>query len=376
MAARPGRIRRALLAGTPPSARSRRKRRPMFAKARYWPILMTIHLVGGLALAQPPQGVESIPPPAPTPVPAGETPPPADAVAAVVNGQAILEMAVYRGSLRLRPDLREQARPEVLNYLIDNVIVDQYLVQLKMEISPKEIEEKVQLLVENTKKAGADFPTMLKKLHLSEEDLHHELIAALRWDKFVLQQATDKALHDLFDKNVEMFNGAHMQVRHILIKAAEDKKGDAAGHIAALRKEIETKVAQEVAKLPAGSDKITVEKERAKVLEKVFGETAERESACASRSQGGLLPYFPRVGQMVEPFARAAFALQTYQMSEPVATEFGVHLILVTDYRPGKDVKFDEVRPFVLEVYGEKLREAILASYKAKAKIELRSKKG
>jgi peptidyl-prolyl cis-trans isomerase C len=78
---------------------------------------------------------------------------------------------------------------------------------------------------------------------------------------------------------------------------------------------------------------------------------------------------------MVEPFARAAFALKPFQMSEPVTTEFGVHLILAVDLKPGKEVKFEEVRPYVQEVYGERLREAVLTSYKPRSKIEIREKK-
>ena len=78
---------------------------------------------------------------------------------------------------------------------------------------------------------------------------------------------------------------------------------------------------------------------------------------------------------MVEGFARVAFALKPYQLSDPVTTEFGVHLIMTVDVKPGKDVKFEDVRPFVQEVYGERLREAILNTYKPKSKIEIRAMK-
>ena len=121
---------------------------------------------------------------------------------------------------------------------------------------------------------------------------------------------------------------------------------------------------------------MTREKERIKALDKVFADVAARESTCPSKAQGGDLGYFPRVGAMVEPFARAAFALKPYQLSEPVVTEFGVHLILAVDHKPGKDVKFEDVRPFVQEVYADRLREAILTNYKPKSKVVVNEKKG
>ena len=59
-------------------------------------------------------------------------------------------------------------------------------------------------------------------------------------------------------------------------------------------------------------------------------------------------------------------------MSAPVSTEFGYHLILAVDCQQGKDVKFEDVKPFVQEVYGERLREAIIANYKAQSRIEIK----
>lgn len=347
----------------------------MFTKPRFWPVLL-LNLFGGVALAQGPAAGEKIPPPTPPPVPIAETPPPADAVAAVVNGQSLPEMAVFRGLLRVSPQFREKARVEVLNFLIDNMVVDQYLTQLKIEVDARSVEEHVQKIKDEAKKAGQEFPDMLKKLHLSEEDLRRELLGALKWDKFVLKQGDEKVLRDLFEKNVEMFNGARMQARHILIPAPDGKKAEAEAKAAVLRKQIEAEVVQALAKLPASADKIEQEKERARTLEKAFAATAFKESSCPTKNQGGDLGYFARAGAMVEPFARAAFALKPFQMSEPVVTEFGVHLILAVDSKPGKDVKFEDARPFVQEVFGERLREAVLTSYKPKSTIVIREKKG
>ena len=67
--------------------------------------------------------------------------------------------------------------------------------------------------------------------------------------------------------------------------------------------------------------------------------------------------WFPRIGSMVEPFAKAAFAMKPFQMSEVVTTQFGYHLILVTGRKAGQPVKFADVKEEVKEVYGTKLRK-------------------
>src|SRR5205085_6177856 len=97
----------------------------MFAKARFWPVLLTLNLLGSIAVGQTPPAQTppaQTPPTAVTgekvPPPLSETPPAPDVVAGVVNGQTIPELAVFRGLLRVKPQQREQARVEVINYLI------------------------------------------------------------------------------------------------------------------------------------------------------------------------------------------------------------------------------------------------------------------
>ena len=59
-----------------------------------------------------------------------------------------------------------------------------------------------------------------------------------------------------------------------------------------------------------------------------FRNAAKRYSTCPSGRDGGMLGYFGR-GDMVKPFEEAAFNLPNGQVSEPVKTQFGYHLIYV-----------------------------------------------
>lgn len=63
-----------------------------------------------------------------------------------------------------------------------------------------------------------------------------------------------------------------------------------------------------------------------------FEDAAEKYSLCPSSVNGGDLGYFKR-GQMVQPFSDVAFDLKVGQISDPIGTKFGWHLIKVVDKR-------------------------------------------
>jgi peptidyl-prolyl cis-trans isomerase C len=332
----------------------------MFARKRAVLMGCVLLFCAGVLAAQP----GTIPPPKLV-----DPPPSRELVAARVNGQAIPELAVYRGLLRLEPQLREASRTDVLNYLIDNLIVDQYLLQLKIQVPAKEVEDYVARIKKEAEGEKKDFKKLLEELLITEDELRTELTGALRWDKFVLQQGTEKALQDFFKANPRMFDGSQVQARHILLPKSSGADGVA--KLLAIKKEIESEVAAALAKVPPTSDALTMERERAKAIEKAFSEAAVKHSTCPSKKEGGDLGFFPRAGKMVEAFAAAAFALKPYQLSDPVATEFGYHLILAIDQKPGKEYKYEDRKPLVQEIYGERLREAVLIAYRAKSKIEI-----
>jgi parvulin-like peptidyl-prolyl isomerase len=327
-------------------------------------VVVSTGLLAAQQSVQSPRAAQGQPPSTvPAPKTAPKTPPPArDLVAARVNGKSIPEIAVYR-MLAQNPS---ESRKEAIDFLVEQAVVDQYLLAMKVNVGAQEIDAKLKQMKKEAEDEPPGWGKLLESMYLTEEELRVQLESVLRWDEFTKTRATENTLKDFFDKNRTTFDGSQVQARHILIS------GNAEGcktKLLTLRKSIEETAAQEVANLPAGTSKLDQEKTRVKALERAFGEAAAKISECPSKEMGGDLGWFPRSGTMVEPFARAAFTLKPYEMSDPVATEFGFHLILATDYRPGREVQFDAVKNVVREVYCDRLRDAVLNTMRPRTQI-------
>jgi peptidyl-prolyl cis-trans isomerase C len=135
----------------------------------------------------------------------------------------------------------------------------------------------------------------------------------------------DADLHKYYDEH-KTTDYERVKARHILIRV-KGSRAPAGGKPELTDEEALDKAKALRARIVAGED---------------FATLAKAESYdTGSGVNGGDLNFFSR-NQMVRPFAEAAFALPIGQVSEPVKSEFGYHLILV-EKREAKT--FDEVRP-------------------------------
>lgn len=202
---------------------------------------------------------------------------------------------------------------DIGDQLLQQVVVEQILND-KYKVTDEEIEEELKGVKEQY---GESYEAVLAQSNLTEETLKTNI-------RFTLLQ--EKALKDVevTDEEIEKYyNQASQELnaRHILVEDEETAK------------EIK-------AKLDAGED---------------FAKLAKEFSTDpGSGAKGGDLGWFT-VGTMVPEFNDAAYALEIDEISEPVQSEHGFHIIQVTEKRDVKDYG-------KLEDKKEEIRESIAAT--------------
>jgi peptidyl-prolyl cis-trans isomerase C len=164
---------------------------------------------------------------------------------------------------------------------------------------------------------------------------------------------TDEAMHKVYDEALkQMGSEQEVHARHILIRAAAgDEKASKAA---------EDKIKAVIVRLKKGED-----------FTKVANEVTEDPSG---KTTGGDLGYFTKE-QMVPEFSEVAFKLDKGQISDPVKTQFGWHVLKVEDKRTKEPPKFDEVKPQIERYVTGKAQAELVQSLRKDAKIERLDKK-
>ena len=308
--------------------------------------------------ATPPPGPEAPPPPPPKPVP--EVIP---EVIARVNGEDVSKTEFDRLVQQMeaqagRPVPAEQ-RDQVYRGIIDQLVTYTLLVQetkaRNVVVSDAEAKQIADARIADLRKQvpnEAAFNKAMADRNMTVAKLRADIRRDIAINKMMqaeiakLQPPTDAELKEYYDKNPDEFRG--VRASHILIRPD--------GFDEASKKKARTAIEDVLKQAKAGTD---------------FGELARKHSSDGSAQAGGDLGFFTK-GTMVPAFSDAAFALEPGQLSDVVETQFGFHVIKVTEK---KEVQFAEasekLRAFLGQKRQQDAEQAFVNALKSKAKIEV-----
>lgn len=295
------------------------------------------------------------------PAPAQAAPAPApfqDSVLATVNGKPIKKSEIigFLSQMPIAPGQEHQAYQTAVTLLVNTELLTEYLKAQKIDVPDKEINDQLAKIDKDIKEAqpGASLEVMLKETGTSLADYKDRIRNAFSWKKYVETKSDDASLKKFFETNKDAFDKTKVRASHILLllpEGANDaKKAEIKQKLAAIKQEID-------------GGKIS------------FKDAANKYSEDPGNKEtkaGGDLDFFVRKGMFVEPFAAAAFAMKKGQISEPVETEYGWHLIQVTDRQEGAAPKFDEIKDLIRQQYATDLQNQIVAEARKTAKIDVK----
>lgn len=280
------------------------------------------------------------------------TPPPAPAAkpidlpatVAVVNGdkiskadlQAKFDEAVKASGMDVSK-LSDDQKLAGYHKLLDDMITEK-LLQAKsadIKITDADVDAELEKIKKNFPSEDA-FKNQLKQAGLDEAKLRAQMKGGLGETKWIQSQIEGKAdvtpaeVEAFYKKNINEFTQpdqpAKVRASHILFLVPEGAPADVAK-----KKEAEAQAAYD--RVMKGED-----------FAKVANELTEDPSG---KGKGGDLDFFAQ-GQMVPEFDKAVFSMKVGDVSKPVKTSYGYHIIKVTDTKPAEKSKgpmpFDQVK--------------------------------
>ncbi|AYA74958.1 foldase [Bacillus sp. Y1] len=226
-----------------------------------------------------------------------------DSVVATVGDASISED-------ELQQTLLDQYGADALDVLITNKLIELEADKQKITVSDEEVEEELATLAESYGGETA-LEEAVVATGMTMDDVRDDIINYIKTEKLIEPriEITDEELQTYFDENKDTFATAEqVQASHILVA--------------------DEATANEVkSKLDAGED---------------FSELAKEYSTDTTTAEsGGDLGYFSS-GDMVAEFEEVAFALGVDEISAPVKTEYGYHIIKVVDHQEAKEANFED----------------------------------
>lgn len=286
-----------------------------------------------------------------------------------VNGQDItvgeimnlankqLQMIAQQVPAEQMDAVKQQVMKRTEENMIMQIVLNDAVKAAGVTVDPAEVDAQIE-------KMKAQLPPemkledMLAKQDLTLDSFKEKMTEQLAIQKMMEAQtadiadATDEEAQTFYNENTERFvRPEQVRASHILIAVKADATDEEKAAALAKAEELD-KQAKE------GAD---------------FATLAAENSDCPSKAQGGDLDYFTK-DRMVPAFSEAAFAMNVGDISDVVETQFGYHVIKVTDKKPEETVAFtnvvDKIKGFLTQQKKQEAARNYVEDLRAKADIK------
>ncbi len=284
-----------------------------------------------------------------------------DSVVAVVNDQVILLSEINERAKtaldQLPQTLSEQetkekekeVRKQILELLINEALVDQKVIEHKIEITDADLQRKVDELIKLNKMTKQQFVEALQVEGKTLEELYDQMRSQMKKEKLM---STQMQMNPELKSKMQVSDGDIQSYYNQYYSKAEKVR---ASHILFI-----------VANNASAENQKAIQDRAQAVLEKIragasFEEMAKQFSDDPSGSTGGDLGWFGR-GDMVASFEKAAYGLKKDQVSSLVRTRFGFHIIKLTDRVKEDPPALESVRGEIYQrLFGRQYHKAVQA---------------
>lgn len=252
---------------------------------------------------------------------------------ATVNGTKITKDDLYN-------ELVSLGGTSTLDNMITMELIDQAAADANVTVTEEDVNAEIESL--KTQFGGEEMlNTALAQSGMTLDDLKENTEVQVKIRKILEPQTTvtDEDISTYYEENKDSFaTPEQVRASHILVATKEE--------------------ADEIKKeLDEGAD---------------FATLAQEKSTDSSASNGGDLGFFGE-GDMVEEFEKAAFSLDINEISEPIKSDYGYHIIMKTDYKeatnPTLEDKKEEIRQILVDQQVSELSSTWLSDLRTNAKI-------
>jgi parvulin-like peptidyl-prolyl isomerase len=245
---------------------------------------------------------------------------------AIVNDYRISDDEYKVELMRMMKEMQletpsQECKMRALQYLIDGILILQKARKSDAQVSNDAIQNRLLELMMEYQNADEFYSEMARR-GINEETIRNQIRDDLLVEQYVRHafqadeiNITEEQLVEFYNQNTEQFMAPEkVRASHILLSGdSEDNRQ----HIYELRERIHSP--------------------------EDFVRYVEECSDCPSVAKCGDLGYFTR-GMLIPELENAAFALNIDEISEPVHSDFGWHLIMVTDRRTKEPVCFEQIK--------------------------------